>query len=204
MNPSCLTGPINNILFNHKQLTISNSVRRRQDEESFVEEVDTSSTLLERFLNKGHFERYIAYIGIVVAVVTQMNGSSEELKTCSVIFLVAISAVYELESWAMSHKYDIHQAKWKVIIFGIAFNFARLLCFYLLLCILKPQWFTWCGFVIVCIIATTYTYSDELKTKFTWCYEKGVLVINYVIDKVLKLIRKDQASPASVPTRATV
>ncbi|GJY45564.1 hypothetical protein Tco_0434627 [Tanacetum coccineum] len=183
--------------------TSSNSVSGRQVEVPAVE-VDTSSTLQGRFLNKGHFKRYITYIGIAAAVATQMNGSSEKQKTRSVIFLVAISAVYAMESWAMSHKDDIHQAKWKVTIFGIAFNFTKLLSFYVLLSMLKPEWFTWCGFVIVSIIATAYKCSDELNTKFTWCYEKGVLVINYVMDKDLEPIRKDQASPASAPTRASV
>ncbi|GKD33429.1 hypothetical protein Tco_1248938 [Tanacetum coccineum] len=140
---------------------------------------------------------------IAAAVATQMNESSVKQKTRSVIFLVAISAVYAMESWAMSHKDDIHQAKWKVIVFGIAFSFTKLLSFYVLLSMLKPEWFTWCGFVIVCIIATAYKCSDELRTKFTWCCQKCVTVINYVIDKVSKPL-KDQASPASAPPRASV
>ncbi|GJU29182.1 hypothetical protein Tco_1172771 [Tanacetum coccineum] len=200
------------VVTNHPQIefTISNSIRSRQVEETVVEEVDTSSTLQERVLNMEQFEKVI---GLVVVVVTQMSESSEKQKDLSLGLLAAIVAVFAMESWVIPSC----KVKWKFII-QIASHTMKLLAFYIALCILKPEWFSRCRFVIVCIIAIAYTCFDELnvtsqnasalyqdiKTKFTWCCEKGVLVINYMIDKVLKLIRKDQASPASAPTRASV
>ncbi|GKE43550.1 hypothetical protein Tco_1470834, partial [Tanacetum coccineum] len=162
------------------------------------------------FLNMEQFEKFIE---IWVVVVTQMYESSEKLKNLSLCFLGAIFAIYVMELWVMPSC----KVEWKVIIFRIASNSTKLLCFYLLLCILKSEWLSWCGFVVVFIIATACTCSDELnvtsqnatalyqdiKTKFTWCCEKSVLVINYVIDKVLKHL-KGQASPASAPPRASV
>nr|GEZ21377.1 hypothetical protein [Tanacetum cinerariifolium] len=134
-------------------------------------------------------EQFEKVIGFVVVVVTQMSGSFKKQRNICLGLLAAILAVYVMEHRVMTRK---------VIIFGIALNFAKLLCFYLLLCILKPKWLSWYGFVIVCIIATAYTFSNELKTKFTWCCEKGNRVINYVIDKVSKPL-KDHASPATPP-----
>ncbi|GJY45565.1 hypothetical protein Tco_0434628 [Tanacetum coccineum] len=142
-------------------------------------------------------EQYGKVIGFVVVVVTQMFGSSEKQRNICLGLLAAILAVYAIEHRVMTRK---------VINFGIAFNSTKVVCFLstVLLCILKPGWLSWCGFVIVCIIANADTCSDKLNTKFTWCCGKGALVINYVIDKVLKPIRKDQASPGSAPTRASV
>ncbi|GJU63448.1 hypothetical protein Tco_1245283 [Tanacetum coccineum] len=165
----------------YTKFTGSNNIRRQ------VEETPG------RFLNMEQFEKFIE-IGVVV--VTQMSGSSEKLKNLSLCLLGAIFVVYAMELWVMPSC----KVKWKVIIFGIASNSTKLLSFYLLLCMLKPEWLSWCGFFVVCIIATAYTCSNELKTKFTWCCVKGVLVINYVIHKVCK----DQASAASAPTRASV
>ncbi|GJY74458.1 hypothetical protein Tco_0478889 [Tanacetum coccineum] len=159
-------------------------------------------------------EQFEKFIEIWVVVVTQMYESSEKLKNLSLCFLGAIFAIYVMELWVMPSC----KVEWKVIIFRIASNSTKLLSFYLLLCILKSEWLSWCGFVVVFVIATACTCSDELnvttsenatalyqdiKTKFTWCCEKSVLVINYVIDKVSKHL-KDQASPASAPPRASV
>ena len=145
----------------------------------------------------------IKAIAATVVIGAQTKGYSESQTILWVIFLGTVYAVYAMESWAIPRANDI-QPKWKVIIFGIAFTFTKLLSFYVLLYMLKPEWFSWWGFVIVFIIITAYKCSDELKTKFTWCCEKGVLVINYVINKVLKPTRNDQESPASAPTRASV
>ncbi|GJZ81844.1 hypothetical protein Tco_0646838, partial [Tanacetum coccineum] len=178
---------------------------RRQVEEPAVE-VDPSRTLLGRFLNMEHYER-LKGIGLLVA--TQMSESSEKLKNLSLYLLGAIFAVYAMELCVMPSR--------NVIISRIASNSTKLLSFYLLLCILKPDWLSSCRFVIVCIIAIACTCFDELnvtsqnasalyqyiKIKLTWCCEKSVMVISYVIDKVLTS-RNDQASPASAPPHASV
>ncbi|GKC49916.1 hypothetical protein Tco_1072661, partial [Tanacetum coccineum] len=159
-----------------------------------------------RFLNMEHYER-LKGIGLLVA--TQMSESSEKLKNLSLYLLGAIFAVYAMELCVMPSR--------NVIISRIASNSTKLLSFYLLLCILKPDWLSSCRFVIVCIIAIACTCFDELnvtsqnasalyqyiKIKLTWCCEKSVMVISYVIDKVLTS-RNDQASPASAPPHASV
>ncbi|GKE24835.1 hypothetical protein Tco_1436347 [Tanacetum coccineum] len=194
----------NNTLFNHNQLPSLNNIIRRQVEEPAVEVDMSRSTLLERIVNMEQFGKVIRF---VVVVVTQMSGSTGKRKNISLGLFGAIFAVCAMELWVMPYC----KVKWKVIMFRIASHSTMLLALYLALCILKPEWLSQCRFVIVCITAIACTCSYELyvtrqnasalyqdiKTKFTWCCEKGVLVINYVIDKVLKPIRKDQPSPTS-------
>nr|GEW53944.1 hypothetical protein [Tanacetum cinerariifolium] len=198
------------VVTNHTQFKFasSNDIIRRQVEEAAVK-VDSSCTL-GRFLNMEQFGKFIE-IGVVI--VTQMYGSNEKDKNLSLYLLGAIFAVYVMELWVMPSC----KVEWKIIVFRIASNSTKLLSLYLLICILKPEWLSWCRFVVVYIIATGCTCSDELnvtsqnasavyqdiKTKFTWCFKKCVLVISYMIEKVLTS-RKDQASPASAPPRASV
>nr|GEZ28578.1 hypothetical protein [Tanacetum cinerariifolium] len=137
-------------------------------------------------------EQFEKIIGFVVVVVTQMSGSSEKQRNICLGLLAAILAVYVMEHWVMTRK---------VIIFGISLNFTKLLCFYLLLCILKPEWLSWYRFVIACIIATAYTFSDELKTKFTWCCEKEEEPANFTLMAIPSSSSSDNevqfCSPAS-------
>ncbi|GJW33334.1 hybrid signal transduction histidine kinase M [Tanacetum coccineum] len=160
-----------------KELDLQQKMFEYQQQQKFEEDLSISWEKVE----EAHTSR------------SELGRSSEKQKNISLGLLVAIMAVYAMEHWVMTRK---------VIIFRVALNFAKLLCFYLLPCILKPEWLNWYGFVIVWIIATANTCSEELKTMFTWCYEKGVLVIKYVIDTVLKPIRKDQVSPPSDPPLA--
>ncbi|GKD11108.1 hypothetical protein Tco_1190793 [Tanacetum coccineum] len=147
------------------KFTSSNSIIRRQVEEPVVE-VDMSSTLLGRVLN---MEQIGKVIGFVVVVVTQMSGSSKNLKNHSLCLLGAILVVYAMKLWVM----PACKVKWKVMMFEIASMSAD-------------------------------KCSHELKTKFTWFYEKSVLVISYVIDKVLNSKCKDQVSLALAPPCASV
>ncbi|GKB52730.1 hypothetical protein Tco_0903483 [Tanacetum coccineum] len=150
----------------HTQIKLnSNNIIRRQVEEPVVE-VDMSSTLLGRVLN---MEQIGKVIGFVVVVVTQMSGSSKNLKNHSLCLLGAILVVYAMKQWVMPYC----KVKWKVI--RNRFHVYK-----------------------VTMFLSTYLYAQTRVAQLVWvCHsimKKGVLVINYVVDKVLNPKCKDQAS----------
>ncbi|KAI3741184.1 hypothetical protein L1987_58851 [Smallanthus sonchifolius] len=148
----------------------------------------------DRSLDVALYGIFVGIMAILVGTSVQMTKSTQENKIHMAFCLATLVMNFVTLLSVFSQKDDIHHKGLKTIIFKVIFIFTGILSPYLAFCLLLPEWFTWFGFVIICIIVTIIKGHNIMKFIITWPYQKLAITIKYVIAKFSVLFLRDQLS----------
>ncbi|KAL8254040.1 hypothetical protein R6Q59_032261 [Mikania micrantha] len=141
-----------------------------------------------RLLHVALYAIFVGIVGILLQSIVQLSESNTENKIFIAMSLAALVINFVASLWVFSPADNIRHKCRKTMVFKIIFEVTAILSPYLAFYVLLPEWVTWHGFLVLCMVLTLWKSYNTIQFICTWSCHKVAFAVKSIKNKLLFLI----------------